>query len=84
MIEAHEIEVELLAFLRSEVFAPEVSVTPETDLIAAGFESLSLVRLLVFVESTYGLWIPEAEINAVTLQNLRVLSTTIARLLHGE
>ena len=84
MIAASEIEQELLAFLQREVFAPEVAVTTETDLIAAGFDSMSLVRVLLFVELTYGLWIPEREINAVTLRNLRALAATVARLLHGE
>ena len=84
MIEESEIETELLGFVQREVFAPEVSVTAETDLIAAGFDSMSLVRILLFVELTYGLWIPEREINAVTLRNLRALTGTVARLLHAE
>ena len=84
MIEASDIETELVAFLQREVFAPEAAVTAETDLIAAGFDSMSLVRVLLFVEATYGLWIPEKEVNAVTLRNLRALAATVARLLHGE
>ena len=84
MIDAQVIEGELLEFLKREIFAPDVGLTPETDLIAAGFESMSLVRLLLFVEQVYGLWIPEGEINAVTLRNLRALSLTVARLIHGR
>jgi diaminopimelate decarboxylase len=82
MVQPSEIEVELLAFLRREVFAPQVDLTPETDLIAAGFDSLSLVRVLVFVETTYGLWIPEGEINSAMLSNIRSLAATVSRLLH--
>jgi acyl carrier protein len=82
MIEAREIETQLLAFLQREVFAPEVVVTVETDLIAAGFDSMSLLRLLLFVELTYGLWIPEKEINAAALRDLRALAATVWRLLH--
>jgi acyl carrier protein len=82
MIEAREIETKLLTFLQREVFAPELVVTWETDLIAAGFDSMSLVRVLLFVETTYGMWIPEGEINAATLRNLRSLSETISRLLN--
>lgn len=68
MIEAREIEAELLAFLQREVFAPQVVVTPETDLVAAGFDSMSLVRLLLFVETTWGLWVPEKEIDSLIKQ----------------
>jgi len=84
MIETHEIEAELLGFLHREVFAPEVAVTAETDLIAAGFDSMSLVRVLLFVETRHGLWIPEKEINGSTLRNARTLAATVARLLHEK
>ena len=83
-MEQHQIEAQLLAFVRREVFAPQVAITPETDLVAAGFDSMSLVRLLVFVEMTYGLWIPPGEITADTLHNLRSLSATVFRLLHAK
>ena len=84
MIQAKGIETKLLAFLQREIFAPEVAVTAETDLIAAGFDSMSLVRVLLFVEVTYGLWIPQKEINADSLLNLRSLAATVARLLNGK
>jgi acyl carrier protein len=82
MIEAPEIETKLLDFLKREVFATEVVVTPETDLIAAGFDSMSLVRLLLFIETAYGFWIPESEITSDALSSIRALATTIARLLN--
>jgi acyl carrier protein len=82
MIEATEIENQLLAFVRREVFAPEMNVTVDTDLIAAGFDSMSLVRVLLFIETNHGMWIPESEINAASLQNLRTLAATVAKLLH--
>jgi acyl carrier protein len=82
MISNSEIENQLLAFLQREVFAPEVVVTAETDLVAAGFDSMSLVRTLVFIETTYGLWIPESEITGDALRNLRALAATMSRLLH--
>lgn len=84
MIEASEIETKLLGFLQREIFAPEAGVTAETDLIAAGFDSMSLVRVLLFVEHSYGLWIPGNEINAATLRNLRSLAEAVARLLHEK
>jgi acyl carrier protein len=84
MIEAQEIETKLLDFLKREVFAAEVVVTPETDLVAAGFDSMSLVRLLLFIENDYGFWIPESEITGDALQNVRALANTIARLLNAR
>jgi acyl carrier protein len=82
MIAATEIEAKLLDFVRREVFAPDAGITAETDLIGAGFDSMSLVRVLLFIETTYGFWIPQSEINAAALQNIRSLAATAARLLH--
>jgi acyl carrier protein len=84
MIEAQEIETKLLDFLKREVFAPEIAVTPETDLVASGFDSMSLVRLLLFIETDYGFWIPESEITGDALKNVRALANTIARLLNAR
>jgi acyl carrier protein len=84
MIQAQEIETKLLDFLKREVFAAEVVVIPETDLVAAGFDSMSLVRLLLFIERDYGFWIPESEITGDALLNVRALANTIARLLNAR
>ena len=84
MIDAQEIETKLLDFLKREVFAPEVAVTPETDLVAAGFDSMSLVRMLVFIETDYGFWIPESEITGEALKSVRSLAATIAQLLNAR
>jgi acyl carrier protein len=84
MIEAQEIETKLLDFLKREVFATEVVVIPETDLVASGFDSMSLVRLLLFIETDYGFWIPESEITGDALRNVRALANTIARLLNAR
>jgi D-alanine--poly(phosphoribitol) ligase subunit 2 len=82
MIESSEIETQLVSFLQREVFSPQLPVTPETDLLAAGFDSMSLVRVLLFIEKTYGLWIPEGEITGSALSNARSLAATVSRLLH--
>lgn len=84
MIEASEIELKLLDFLKREVFAPEIVVTPETDLVASGFDSMSLVRVMLFIETTYGFWIPEGEITGDALRNVRSLAATAARLLNAR
>lgn len=84
MIEASEIETKLLDFLKREVFAAEVAIAPDTDLVASGFDSMSLVRVLLFIEQSYGFWIPESEITGDALQNVRTLATTAARLLNAR
>ncbi len=84
MIQTQEIETKLLDFLKREVFAPGLAVTPETDLVASGFDSMSLVRMLVFIETDYGFWIPESEITGDALKDVRSLAATITRLLNAR
>jgi len=84
MTETSEIEGKLLGFLRREVFAPDVTLDAESDLLALGFDSMSLVRLMLFVENTYGFWLPEGEINTNTLRSVRTLSALVHRVLHAR
>jgi acyl carrier protein len=76
------VQNELLEYLRSGVFSAQTQVTEETDLIASGFDSLSLVAMLQFIEKKYGLWIPEGDITETTLQNPRTLAALVVRLLN--
>ena len=82
MIGPEEIQGRLMEFLRRDVFGSEVVFSKDTDLIANGFDSYSLVNLMLFVEQTYGLWIPEREITAANFQNTCSLAAVVCRLLH--
>lgn len=80
MSESSEIENELLAFLRREVFHAETAVDREADLIAMGFDSMSLVRLLLFVEKKFGVWISEEEIANAPVISIGALADLINRM----
>jgi acyl carrier protein len=81
MSEVGEIQNKVLEFLRGRVFSPGTIVSEETDLIASGFDSLSMVSLLLFIEETYGLWIPEGELTEATFKNPRTLAAVVVRLI---
>jgi acyl carrier protein len=80
--EPADVQTRLLEFLRGGMFSVDTHVAEETDLIASGFDSLSLVALLVFIEKTYGLWIPQNEITETNLRNPRSLAAVVVRLLN--
>jgi acyl carrier protein len=84
MIQPSEIEAELLAFLRRDIFSPETKLDAQTDLVAAGFDSMSLVKLLLHVETKFGKWIPEGEITNEALASVSALSVTVARVLNEK
>lgn len=77
MTTSAEIERKLLDFIRGEVFRGRADVTADTDLVAAGFDSLSLVALLLFVERECGVWMPQNEITADVLKNVRTLAAHV-------
>ena len=83
-VEVSKVEADLLEFVRRDIFAAQVDANLDTDLIQAGFDSMSLVRVLVFLEQTYGTWIPESEITGDSLQNLRTLAATVCRVLNAS
>ncbi|MGM0425024.1 MAG: phosphopantetheine-binding protein [Thermodesulfobacteriota bacterium] len=58
-----EVKSRLMEFLGSEIFDPSVQIEEGTDLLEAGLDSMSLLQILMFVESSFDLRIPEAEIN---------------------
>jgi acyl carrier protein len=82
MSEPSDVQARLLEFLRGGMFSAETQVTEETDLIASGFDSLALVALLVFIEKTYGIWIPQSEITETNLKDTRSLAAVVVRLLN--
>jgi acyl carrier protein len=82
MREPSDVQTRLLEFLRGGMFDAQICLTEDTDLIASGFDSLSLVSLLVFIEQTYGLWIPQSEITETNLKNTRSLAALVVRLLN--
>jgi acyl carrier protein len=82
MNEPTDVQARLLEFLRGGIFSAQTDVTEETDLIGSGFDSLSLVSLLVFIEKTYGLWIPQSEITEINLKNTGSLAAVVVRLLN--
>lgn len=78
----NEVQAKLLEFLRGGIFSAQILVEENTDLIANGFDSMSLVSLLVFIEKTYNIWIPQSEITEENLKDPRALAALVTRLLH--
>lgn len=82
MIEPTGVQTRLLEFLSAGIFSADLQITLDTDLIASGFDSLSLVSLLLFIERTYGVWIPQDEITEANLKNIRTISAVVIRLVN--
>jgi acyl carrier protein len=54
----------LTAYINSDIMAAGRPIGPEDAFDQAGVDSLALLRLLVFVESTFGVWVPDEDLEA--------------------
>jgi D-alanine--poly(phosphoribitol) ligase subunit 2 len=57
-----EVERVLSEFVTKDVLLRKEPLDRDEDVFAAGFDSLSLSRLLVFVEQRFGVAIPDEEV----------------------
>jgi acyl carrier protein len=53
---------QLKEHIEGEILLRKTPLSPDEDLFAAGFDSMSLSRVLVFVEERFGLAIPDHEV----------------------
>ena len=72
-----EIEQRILRFVREELLPNARELTAESDLLAEGFDSLSLVSLLLFVEREFGVWIPEKSVTQKTIGCVRNMAASV-------
>lgn len=52
----------LAAYINADIMAAGRSIGPEDAFDQAGVDSLALLRILVFVESSFGVWIPDEDL----------------------
>ncbi|MFH2064256.1 MAG: acyl carrier protein [Pseudomonadota bacterium] len=72
-----QIKEQLVFFLQNEIFDSSIRIDPDTDLFETGFDSFSLVKLLVFIEKKYKLRIPEEKLTEDTLRDVNRISELI-------
>ena len=77
MLRIEQIQEHLVVFLQNEIFDSSVTIEADTDLFETGFDSFSLVKLLVFIEKQYNLQIPEEKLTEDTLKDVKQISELI-------
>lgn len=74
------VEQALKEHIEGEILLRKTPLGREEDLFAAGFDSMSLSRVLVFVEERFGVTIPDQD---VVLDEVSTVDT-MARFVHGR
>jgi len=75
--EVNEIRQDILVFMNNEIFDSSIHLEPDTNLFESGFDSFSLMKLLVFVEKKYNIHVPDEMITESNMQNITNFSELI-------
>jgi D-alanine--poly(phosphoribitol) ligase subunit 2 len=74
-----EIAAAIVRFLNAQIMAETNAVAADDDLAAAGVDSMALLKVLVFLEREYGVWVPDAELTDEVIRSARALATYVGR-----
>jgi acyl carrier protein len=76
----HETVAETLtAFVNTTIMASGRSVKPDDEFELMGIDSMAMLKVLLFVEATFGFWMPDEDLVAENLASPRALARYICR-----
>lgn len=70
----------IVRFLNTEIMAESNAIAADDELAAAGVDSMALLKVLVFLERDFGIWIPDEELSDEIIATARTLATHVCRL----
>ena len=76
-----EIEQALENFMRENVVAKGVDITPDTVLRDIGVDSYSVIEMVLFIERQYGVVLPEEKLLPENLKSVRALAACTAEMM---
>jgi acyl carrier protein len=81
---SERVERELLAAIRERLLDPGVEMEPTTPLASVGLDSMAVMQLLLLIEESFGLWLPESGLTRESLRDVRSLAGIVASHLDAE
>ena len=74
----NDIEAQVLSFIREE--RPDLTINADTELMEAGvLDSIALIKSIQFAEATFGITIPDSDIDPSIFATPRAIAAYIAR-----
>jgi acyl carrier protein len=67
----------IVRYLNAEIMAAAHAVAADDDLAAAGVDSMALLKVLVFLEREFGLWVPDEDLTDEVIRSARTLATYV-------
>jgi acyl carrier protein len=69
----------LIAFINTQIMAPGRSIAPTDSFEGAGIDSMALLKILLYVETEFGIWIPDEDQVDEHIANARTLAEYLCR-----
>lgn len=79
VVDPEEVARILTAFINRSVMARGRPIQADDAFEAAGIDSMALLKILVFVEATFGFWMPDEDLVEDNLRSARALASYICR-----
>jgi acyl carrier protein len=76
-VETKLIADRLLERIRTDLLEPEGELNADSDLFAAGLDSMAIMQLTLIVEEEFGVRLPESLISRNTFETAQKLATVV-------
>ena len=78
-LDVKEVASLLSQFVNGTLMARGRAITADDELERAGVDSMGLLKVLLFVESEFGFWMPDEDLEDDNVRSCRALATYICR-----
>jgi acyl carrier protein len=78
-VDAESVLAALAAFVNTAIMARGHAVAPGDDLDAAGVDSVAYLKILLFIETTFGFWMPDEDLVDANVRSLGALASYVCR-----
>jgi len=75
------LEERVYAILRNDLLSVADDFTPDSDLVAAGLDSMAVTQLMLAIEESTGVWVDESLLTPENLASARSLAACVYSLL---
>ena len=76
---ADEVAAAITGYVNANIMARGHPLAPDDDFSTAGVDSMGLLKVLLFIEAEFGLWIPDEDLVEGNVRSARALAGYLRR-----
>jgi acyl carrier protein len=78
-LDPEEVARAVTAFINTTIMSRSRQIQPDDDLEMAGVDSMALLKVLLFIESEFGFWMPDEDLVEENIKTARAMAAYICR-----